>query len=63
MEWYQYQYRLHQWAIERGFVVSEQTLRLIIKILDPEEAELRRVQNFFLINVCLYSPKIAYLLC
>ena len=27
---------MHQWAIQRGFVVSQETIRLIIKILDPK---------------------------
>ena len=36
---------MHQRAIQRGFVVSQETIRLIIKILDPEGVELRRARR------------------
>ena len=36
---------MHQRAIQRGFVVSQETIRLIIKILDSEGVELRRRES------------------
>ena len=36
---------LHLRAIQRGFVVSQETMRMTIKVLDPEEVELRRVRR------------------
>ena len=34
----------HLHAIQRGFVVSQETMRMIIKILDPEGVELQRAR-------------------
>ncbi|KAF3856889.1 hypothetical protein F7725_017612 [Dissostichus mawsoni] len=36
---------LHLRAVQRGFVVSQETMRLVIKALDPEGVELRRARR------------------
>ena len=36
---------LHLRAIQRGFVVSQEKMRMIIKVLDPEGVELRRARH------------------
>ncbi|XP_078799348.1 uncharacterized protein LOC110016040 isoform X2 [Oryzias latipes] len=36
---------LHQRALQRGFVVSQETIRALIKILDPEGVDLRRARR------------------
>ncbi len=37
---------LHLRAIRRGYVVSQETMRMVIKEIDPEGVELRRAQYF-----------------
>ena len=46
---------MHQRAILRGFVVSQETIRLIIKILDPEGVELRRARRYIQRSQCLMA--------
>ncbi len=36
---------LHLRAIRRGYVVSQETMRMVIKEIDPEGVELRRARR------------------
>ncbi len=45
---------LHLRAIRRGYVVSQETMRMVIKEIDPEGVELRRVSGFCHFGLVLF---------